>query len=144
MCSDFDSFAGPISVTEAGDGRVMPCLHSLWNLSRPALFSRPALCLNVITSRGNRHMFFPLVTICSRMLSQNSLRICDSTDWNFSIELRFPSPTERSHNVFKEDLLPLNIIHYILLRLESLAIRIGVYLLSGDSFFPLQRKLLLS
>lgn len=52
---------------------------------------------NALASRGNGHMFFCFcfcsrVTICARMHSQNSLRICDSTDGTLSTKLRFPSP----------------------------------------------------
>lgn len=53
------------------------------------------------------------------------------------------SPMEKeNHCIFKEDLLPLCIIYYVPSSLESLAIRVGVCMLSGGSLSPLQGKLL--
>lgn len=81
--SVFDSYPGP-SLSEAGDDSMtLSPLFLELKTSTPSSHPLLFVLLMLLPLEQTSHIF-TLVPICTRMITQNSLRICDNIDWNLS------------------------------------------------------------
>lgn len=78
----FDSYPCP-SLSEAGDDSMT--LSPLFlELKSSTSSSHPLLFVLMLLPLEQTSHVFTLVPICTRMITQNSLRTCDNIDWNLS------------------------------------------------------------